>query len=477
MTQRLRVAVLVPGVIEEWHLRCMDRLRTVADVSVETVGDPGSGADLVLALDPRGVEPSAGRLGTLAFLFGEPPAGLPPGWDEVRRRLPTTACRLVLVRPGRGAEVLRHAVVQTSPHSVTATARRVLDSCIPWPAQVVLDLLQRGDAALEGPAVLLPPASPPPGRAARLHAAASASAGASARLRRMASEDHWAIGIVGKPAAAFLDDPTPSPVRWLPEVVPGGYLADPFPVEHDGRAMLLAEGYDYRDRLGYLAAIDPQRPERPPLRMEVPVPGHLSYPLPVVKDGVLHIVPESHQARRVVLLRAGEPFPVRWETAAVLLDGFAGVDCTPVEHDGRWWLFCADNDDQDQTKLFLFMAEALEGPWRPHPQNPVKIDCRTSRPGGRPFVHGGSLYRPAQDCSLSYGGAIVLNRVVELTPHRFVEEVAARIEPDPNGPYPHGLHHFVPWGDVTVIDGNRRHLGAGTVARWLSYRLRSRSAR
>lgn len=477
MREPPRVLVIVPSVIEEWHLRCIDRLRSVADVVVETGRGEHAGADLSLAFDPRDLGSGGGRLGRLTFLFGEAGAGQPPGSDEVRKRLPTTTCRLVMVRSARDATVLRQAVVQTVAYSVALTARRVLDCCIAWPAQVILELLERGADALQGPTVPLPLPSPPHGRAARLLGAASVAAGAAARLRRMASEDHWTIGIVDKPAAAFLDDPSPAPVRWLPEIVPGGYLADPFPIERDGRLMLLAEGYDYRQRLGYLAALDPARPEQSLTRLDVPVPGHLSYPLPVEKNGVLHVIPESHQARRVVLLRAGEPFPGHWETAATLLDEFAGVDCTPVRHDGRWWLFCADNDDQDQTKLFLFMAEALEGPWRPHPQNPVKIDCRSSRPGGRPFLHNGSLYRPAQDCSLCYGGAIVLNRIVELTPQRFVEEVAVRIEPDPNGPYPHGLHHFVPWGDVTIIDGNRRRFGAGTAARWLSYRLRSRSAR
>jgi hypothetical protein len=161
----------------------------------------------------------------------------------------------------------------------------------------------------------------------------------------------------------------------------------------------------------------------------------------------------------------------------VLLDDFAGVDATPIEHGGRWWLFTADNDNQDQTKLFLFMADALEGPWRPHPQNPVKVDCRSSRPGGMPFVHEGVLYRPAQDCSWTYGGAIVINRVLELTPERFVEEEAVRIEPQPGWPYPDGLHHLVPFGEVTVIDAKRERFDALTLARWLSFRLRSPQAR
>lgn len=293
------------------------------------------------------------------------------------------------------------------------------------------------------------------------------------RLQKL-GEDTWNIGFVAKPAHAFLTDPRPQPVRWLPELLPGGYHADPFPLVVDRRLHLLAEGYDHGERVGYLALIDVERSTV--IKLETDLPRHLSYPQPVEEDGRLWLLPESYQARKVVLLRP-DPFPRRWVVDHVLIDGFAGVDCTPVFHHGRWWLFCGDNADEDQVKLFLFMAERLRGPWRAHPGNPVKVDRRSSRSGGRPFVHDGALYRPAQDCTRTYGGAIVLNRVLELTPDRFVEEEAARIAPDADGPYPFGLHHFVPFGDLTIIDGKRYGLGPGTIGRWVRSRLRSRPAR
>jgi hypothetical protein len=86
-------------------------------------------------------------------------------------------------------------------------------------------------------------------------------------------------------------------------------------------------------------------------------------------------------------------------------------------------------------------------------------------------VHEGVLYRPAQDCSRTYGGALVLNRVTRLTETAFAEEVAVRVEPDRTGPYPDGLHHFVPFGDVTIIDGKRERFDAGTAARWARWKL------
>jgi hypothetical protein len=471
----IRVAVTLGRPLEGWQARCVDRLRAVADVHLTAPGQPPDPADLSLAFELMGAVPSTAGHGTLTFLHGDPPSLLPIGWREVADRAPTTTCRLILLRNGAPkAVVLRHAVLQTAGHSVAATARRVEDCCVPWPAQLISDLVRRGAAALRGPMLELPSAEPAPSATQRLRCAVSAQLGAWRKVRELATEDTWGIGIVDKPAHAFLADPRPAPIRWLPELVPEGYHADPFPIVVDGRPMLLAEGYDHNGRKGYLALLDPDA--RTASRLDVELSGHLSYPQPIEDAGRLLLLPESHQARQVVLLRP-EPFPTRWVVDRVLLDDFAGVDCTPVQHDGRWWLFCADNDDRDQDKLFLFMADRLDGPWQPHPQNPVKVDCRSSRPGGRPFLHDGVLYRPAQDCSQTYGGALVVNRVLELTPDRFAEEVAARIEPDSAGPYPDGLHHFASFGDRTIIDGNRQRFGIGTTARWLSWRLRSRSAR
>ena len=91
-----------------------------------------------------------------------------------------------------------------------------------------------------------------------------------------------------------------------------------------------------------------------------------------------------------------------------------------------------------------------------HARNPVKYDVCSARSGGTPFVYRGQLYRPGQDCSETYGGAVRLNRITRLTPQEFAEETAAVVRPDPKGPYPSGLHTLSAFGDWTLIDGKRR---------------------
>jgi hypothetical protein len=76
----------------------------------------------------------------------------------------------------------------------------------------------------------------------------------------------------------------------------------------------------------------------------------------------------------------------------------------------------------------------------------------------------GALYRPAQDCSVTYGGAVVINRIERMTPEEFSEQVVTRLAPAADGPYPHGLHTLSSAGNVTLVDGKRHILSAAAVA-------------
>lgn len=259
------------------------------------------------------------------------------------------------------------------------------------------------------------------------------------------------MGVVAAPAHELVHGLAHDRVRWL-EAPAGAFLADPMTLT-DGEAggTLLAELYWHRERRGKIVALDVNAPE-PVVVLERA--WHLSYPFLFEHEGQTYCLPEMWEARRVQLFRA-EPFPSRWIDGPILLDDFAGVDAT-LHHDGeRFWLFCADRDDSPEAKLWLFHSRDLERGWQPHPWNPIRCDLRGSRPAGPLFTDGATLWRPAQDCTTTYGGAVVINRVLELTPTRYREEAVTRLEPDRAGPYPDGLHTFCAAGPMTLIDGKR----------------------
>jgi hypothetical protein len=235
------------------------------------------------------------------------------------------------------------------------------------------------------------------------------------------------------------------------------FLADPFGVIRDGKLTVLCEYLDQRHPRGVIVASDERgsAASRAPVQIGPDEPVHLSYPYLLEVDGKLLCVPETHEAREVALYELVE-FPNRWRKVVTLLRDRPLVDATPFFFGGLWWLAASEVASKGKTsELHLWWATKLEGPWTAHTQNPVKVDVRSARPGGTPFVHEGVLYRPAQDCSTTYGRRIVVNRVLELTPEQFREETAAAFEPDKTGPFPAGLHTLSAVGDYTLIDGKR----------------------
>jgi hypothetical protein len=125
-------------------------------------------------------------------------------------------------------------------------------------------------------------------------------------------------------------------------------------------------------------------------------------------------------------------FPDQWTLETTLLEDRRAVDAT-FHFDGeRWWMFvnvAPDGARHAHDELCLYWAPSPLGPWQPHPRNPVKSDARSARPAGTLFAHGGSLYRPAQDCTVRYGHAIVVNRIERMSTTEFRERPAWRIEP------------------------------------------------
>ena len=110
-------------------------------------------------------------------------------------------------------------------------------------------------------------------------------------------------------------------------------------------------------------------------------------------------------------------------------------------------------DDRAMRELHVASAEALTGPWTPHPGNPVRSGFHASRPGGTAFELDGAVHLPVQDCAETYGAAIKLQRIKTLTPETFAASVLRRFDAgDLMEGYADGLHTLSGHGGVTCID-------------------------
>ncbi|MDX6751203.1 hypothetical protein SH611_15415 [Geminicoccaceae bacterium 1502E] len=439
------MAVRAAGHRQAWQRQALAALGEVAGLTDAAAPD---GAELVLDL---GDSPPAGTTTTVLAIRDED--GLGPdhlGAGAVSRGRTSVVVRLIAIAPDGHGRILEEASLRLASWRWHEARTALLETVATWPARAV----GREHAFPSGPAIAVSrrPALPPPAWRRRLGELRALAGRATWRF----FEDQWAIGIVDAPVAFLLaaGELPRQRVRWLAPP-PGGFVADPMvvPDERGACPTVLAELFLFREGRGKIVALDTGSGAPPATVLERP--WHLSYPFLLRHGGELYCLPEMFHARRAQLFRA-DPFPSCWAEGPVLLEDFAAVDGT-VHHDGeRFWLFCANQDDEPEAKLFLFFSEDLFSGWKPHPGNPVRHDLRNSRPAGPLFAADGALWRPAQDCTATYGGAVVVNRVLELTPTRFVEEAAIRLSPDPEGPWPDGLHTLCAAGPVTIVDGKRR---------------------
>lgn len=402
----------------------------------------------------------AARYGVWAFRFGDSAqdAAESAGFWEVYGAAPVTVARLVRLQPSPDAfVVLREGHLPTRMLSVDGNRRDALDRIAAWPALACTDI-RNGVSARWTALACASPARKPPTARQRLGCKLRIAARTVRTLARsLFRHDHWNVGYVDRPIAWFLDPArAPAPIAWLPPPTRDEFFADPFGTWRAGRLTILFERFDYRTNLGSISAIEhPGGSAAVPVQIGPQPAVHLSYPYLIDAGDRLLCIPETHQAAEIGLYEVGR-FPDRWVKIADLLRGPPIVDATLFRHGELWWLAGSEATAKGTTcELHLWHADQITGPWRAHAANPVKVDVRSARPAGTPFLKDGALYRPAQDCSRTYGGRVVINRVVTLTPTEFQETPAAAVEPDPSGPYPAGLHTLSAAGGGTLIDGKR----------------------
>lgn len=431
-------------------------------------------ADLVVDFTESLADGGA-RLGVWSFRLGDGGDATLPFAREIAGGARIVTVDLVR-RSGGERAILRtgHFAVSSS---YSATVRLAMAEAAAWPAVL---------AAVADRVTLhaTPQAEPPRGAPLRgvrrfVFVATAPVRAVTGLLNGLVAVDQWNAGFASGGARALLAGGPLRDVRWLEAPPPRTFVADPFLIERDGVRALFLEEYDYARDRGVIDAFVLDAQDRVVERARIiDVPTHVSYPFPVEIDGVLHLVPENAAGGEVAAYRCVR-FPDRWERAFAVFPSFDGVDTTLFRHDGRWWAFCTRYTHGSNVALFAFHAGDVRGPWTAHAQNPVVVDVRCARAAGPPFVVDGALYRPGQDCSTTYGGAVVIARIDELDPLRYAETIVSRVEAPRTGPYRDGLHTVSVSGDTIVLDGKRRYRDLRYVmrlGRWWRARRARRSA-
>jgi hypothetical protein len=278
----------------------------------------------------------------------------------------------------------------------------------------------------------------------------SLAARLSSRLH--GSHPQWFLAIRRRTPARSFDDPTGYKLMLPPN---DRFYADPFLFEKDSKTYLFLEDLRYSEGRALISCceLNPDGTHGPIVEV-LRRPYHLSYPFLFEQDGEIYMIPETKGNRTVELYRATS-FPNEWTLESVLLDNIYAVDATIHQSDGKYWMFVGISNGRYSNcdELGIYFADALKGPWTPHPANPVVSDVRRARPAGALFRDQGRLIRPSQDCAKAYGYAIVFSEVITLSETDYDERPIARLDPDwVKGNL--GTHTYTRTGQFEVIDGN-----------------------
>jgi hypothetical protein len=245
--------------------------------------------------------------------------------------------------------------------------------------------------------------------------------------RTLLFKDQWLLAVRARGAGAAAKGWTGVRLIIPP---PDRFYADPFIIRKGDRTYIFFEDYRFKSAKGLISYIEigmHGQCTEPEVVLERDY--HLSYPFLFEWQGHTYLLPETSANRTVELYRAVD-FPRRWERVQVLMENINALDATLTHHNGTFWLFTIiPAESKLFDELYVFSADSPLGPWRPHPDNPVVSDVRRARPAGRLFSISGRLFRPAQDCSIRYGHAIVLHRIEALSETAYHEVAVRKIDP------------------------------------------------
>ena len=423
-----------------WHAKARDARLDVAFV----LGDANDDEAAAYA-----------RFGAWRFFFGEAQGTCETlaGLTEVIGSSPVTASGL-RIHLGRGQpdRIAYQSWARTFPFSVAKSRDALFAKTAQFLARALQDLQAGGEAWVKAGTQLARPR--PEERMPSTPEALKNIALLGTRVAKRAAEkaltvEEWSI------AFRFSDEETWNGsldgfVRLDPPK--GGFWADPFPMQVDGRNYIFFEELPAGSSKAHISVIEVGRDGRTSKPVKVLERDyHLSYPFLVEEEGQLYMIPETANNHTVEIYRCME-FPHKWKLERVLLKDVFCADATLHRDGGRWWMFAnhAQQGADVNDELCIFTSERLLGEWEPHRRNPVKSDVRSARPAGRLFWHGNRLYRPGQIGAPHYGAGIALHRVTRLTRDEYVEEEDRRITPRSEAVL--GIHTINRAGDLSVTD-------------------------
>jgi len=402
--------------------------------------------------------------------------GVPTGFWEIMFNDPVNAAILQrLTEKIDSGTILYKAYFGTINHSWQANLNNLLSASTEWPLQVCRKI-ETGDTGFLAEVNSSDTALYKlPGNLKMLRFLTKVSVNKMIfHFRDLFLTEKWNVGLLNtsvenlvKQGSYIIPEPKWLNIQNRKQV----YHADSFGLQIDGHYHVLCEEYDYKIAKGVLVSllIDADSGNILKKTKALETEYHLAYPYFFKFENQAWCVPESSESGDLSLYRYN-PQNGKLVFEQILIHKLQAVDPSLFFYDGIWWLFFTDRTSTNE-RLHIWYSETLKGTYVPHANNPVKTNISSSRPAGNPFILNGSLFRPAQDCSVRSGRRITINRIITLSTTQFDEEEYSILSPAKGSEYGDGMHTFCATGDLIIVDGKREQFIWQAFAGKLSIKL------
>lgn len=286
-------------------------------------------------------------------------------------------------------------------------------------------------------------------------------------IRKHIYNNHWTLGFIESPIGDILNG-KPYKVRWLDNPYNNRWFADPFLLFVDGKEIhvLVEEFYDpiNRGRISRLI-IDRKSLLIKSITPILELPTHLSFPAIIRDDDKVYIYPENSASGNLDLYLYS-PDSNKCEFVKNLCkQPLTDAICTSIW--GEKLIFSTQLPTQNKNVLSYYAMNSDSF----SKSGEIIFNSNIARNAGDWFVLNGDVFRPAQDCTTRYGGAVIIQKVIKQKDSYSFENIL-RIE-EKYANYTLGCHTFNYLDGIAVIDvnGYRRPLIANTIKRITALRI------
>ena len=386
--------------------------------------------------------------------------GVPTGFWEIMFGDPVNAAILQRLTDKIDSGVILHkAYFATINHSWQANLNNLLKSSSEWPLQVCRDIENGHSEFLKVKNAPESAIYKLPGNLRMLWFLLKlASNKLRFHYRDLFLTEKWNVGIIPLPVEKLVQpgiSAIPEPV-WINTMVEKSvYHADPLCFTKDDLFHIVCEEFDYKSAKGKIVSLQVDRKSSQVIKKSTALEKdyHLAFPYLFEHENNKYCIPENSVGCNVDLYKY-DSTDGKLLFEQTLIENLAAVDPALFYHEGFWWLFFTDKISTNE-RLNIWYSSSLKGPYTSHANNPVKVDIRSSRPAGKPFILEGKLLRPAQDCSVRSGRRICINEVLKLSATEFSEKEYAILNPARSSKFKDGMHTFCITEGAVIVDGKR----------------------